>query len=133
MTSDYGMVDVPVEDARWDASASPALDAGVTGWRGSMRVHVHAHPGAAADVLAAGAEFWALTVRRVPRGVAFEKGGLRPTVAPEFARADRDVAAALRTDGAVDDLAQAAPARSWGSSACTGRLTSAELGVPLVQ
>ena len=53
VTADHGMVDVPAED-RVDVDDLPDLRAGVSLLGGEPRArHVYAHPGAAADVLAA--------------------------------------------------------------------------------
>ena len=63
LTSDHGMVDIPLEN-RWDVASTPVLDAGVELVGGDMRgVHVYTRPGAAPDVLAAwheviGDAFW---------------------------------------------------------------------------
>ena len=51
VTADHGMVDVS-DDARVDADATPALQEGVRALAGEPRArHVHAEPGATADVL----------------------------------------------------------------------------------
>jgi hypothetical protein len=53
ITGDHGMVDVP-ESARVDLDSTPALRHGVRTLAGEPRArHVHCHPGAADDVLAA--------------------------------------------------------------------------------
>jgi hypothetical protein len=131
VTADHGMVDIPA-DARWDLATSPELDAGVDVLAGDPRaVHVHALPGAEADVLAAWSEFLGGNAWVVSRDVAIEQGWFGPRVAPEFRGRIGDVVAAMRTDVAVVD-SRFLPSTILSLIGLHGSLTSAEQRVPLV-
>ena len=131
VTADHGMVDIPA-DARWDLATSPELDAGVDVLAGDPRaVHVHARPGAEADVLAAWSEFLGGNAWVVSRDVAIEQGWFGPRVAPEFRGRIGDVVAAMRTDVAVVD-SRFLPSTILSLVGLHGSLTTAEQRVPLV-
>ena len=131
VTADHGMIDV-AKDARWDLATSPELDAGVDLLAGDPRaVHVHTHPGAAADVLAAWTEFLGANAWVVSRDVAIEQGWFGPTVAPEFRGRIGDVVAAMCTDVAVVD-SRKLPSTILSLVGLHGSLTSAEQSVPLI-
>jgi hypothetical protein len=99
VTADHGMVDVPAED-RVDVDDVPDLRVGVSLLGGEPRArHVYAHPGAAADVLAAwrevlGGRAWVLS-----REDAIKENWFGP-VDPEMIPRIGDVVAA--------------PAGNWG-------------------
>jgi len=131
VTADHGMVDI-APDARWDLATSPELDAGVDLLDGDPRaVHVHTHPGAAADVLASWTGFLGANAWVVTRDDAIELGWFGPTVAPEFRGRIGDVVAAMRTDVAVVD-SRRLPSTSLSLVGLHGSLTTAEQRVPLV-
>jgi Type I phosphodiesterase / nucleotide pyrophosphatase len=131
VTADHGMVDI-APDARWDLATSPELDAGVDQLSGDPRaVHVHTHPGAQADVLAAWSEFLGANAWVVSRDVAIEQGWFGPTVAPEFRGRIGDVVAAMRTEVAVVD-SRRLPSTILSLIGLHGSLTTAEQRVPLV-
>jgi Type I phosphodiesterase / nucleotide pyrophosphatase len=131
VTADHGMVDV-APDARWDLATSPELDAGVEVLAGDPRaVHVHACPGAAADVLAAWSELLGANAWVVSRDVAIDQGWFGPTVAPRFRGRIGDVVAAMRTDVAVVD-SRRMPSTILSLVGLHGSLTTAEQRVPLV-
>lgn len=101
VTADHGMVDVP-DEARVDADASPALMEGVLALAGEPRArHVHALPGAAADVLARwqaelGDRMWVAS-----RADAVAAGLLGPTVSPAALARTGDVVAVSTGDVSV--------------------------------
>jgi Type I phosphodiesterase / nucleotide pyrophosphatase len=131
VTADHGMVDI-AKDARWDLATSPELDAGVDVLAGDPRaVHVHTHPGAQADVLAAWSQFLGANAWVVSRDVAIDAGWFGPTVAPEFRGRIGDVVAAMRTDVAVVD-SRRLPSTILSLIGLHGSLTTAEQRVPLV-
>jgi Type I phosphodiesterase / nucleotide pyrophosphatase len=130
VTSDHGMVDVPFEN-RWDVADTPALSAGVEVVAGDLRgVHVHARPGASADVLAAwrttlGADFWVLS-----RDEAIEAGLYGTVLEHAYHRIGDVVALASDTSAVVDSRAM-----SSGLLALVGlhgSVTEDELVVPLL-
>lgn len=131
VTSDHGMVDVPVEK-RWDVAAEPALAEGVEVVAGDLRgVHLHTVPGGADDVLAAwramvGASFWVL-----PRDEAVESGLYGPVVADHVRARIGDVVVAARDDSAVVD-SRVLPPQMLGLVGLHGSLTEDELVVPLL-
>lgn len=131
VTSDHGMVDVPVGN-RWDVASTPALAKGVEVVAGDLRgVHVHAVPGAEADVLDAwrttlGEEFWVL-----PRDEAVAAGLYGPVVADHVRPRIGDVVAAARTDSAVVD-SRVLPPQMLGLVGLHGSVTEDELLVPLL-
>jgi hypothetical protein len=131
VTADHGMVTVP-DGARVDVDATPALQRGVAGLAGEPRMrHVHAHPGAADDVLAAwraelGDRMWVLS-----RAEAVAAGLLGPTVTPQALRRVGDVLAIA----AVPDVAVVRRGSESMLSALPGQhgaLTDDELLVPLL-
>jgi hypothetical protein len=131
VTADHGMVDVAA-DARWDLATSPELDAGVAVLAGDPRaVHVHARPGAAADVLAAWTEVLGTNAWVVPREVAIDEGWFGPVFAPQFRGRVGDVVAAMRTKVAVVD-SRRLPPMILSLIGLHGSLTSAEQRVPLI-
>jgi hypothetical protein len=130
VTSDHGMVDVPFEN-RWDVAGTPALSAGVDVVAGDLRgVHVHALPGASADVLAAwretlGADFWVLS-----RDEAVGAGLYGPVLEHAYRRIGDVVALASDTSAVVDSRVM-----SPGLLALVGlhgSVTEGELMVPLL-
>jgi Type I phosphodiesterase / nucleotide pyrophosphatase len=131
VTADHGMVDIAADD-RWDLATSPELDAGVEALAGDPRAaHVHAFPGAEADVLAAWAEVLGSNAWVVSRDEAIEAGWFGPTFAPEFRGRVGDVVAAMRTKVAVVD-SRRLPPMILSLIGLHGSLTSAEQRVPLV-
>jgi hypothetical protein len=131
VTADHGMVDIG-PDARWDLATSPELDGGVHLLAGDPRaVHVHTHPGAEADVLAAWSEFLGANAWVVSRDVAIDEGWFGPTVAPDFRGRIGDVVAAMRTEVAVVD-SRRLPSTILSLIGLHGSLTTAEQRVPLV-
>jgi len=130
VTSDHGMVDVPFEN-RWDVANTPSLSDGVEVVAGDLRgVHVHARPGASAEVLAAwrttlGAEFWVLS-----RDEAIEAGLYGPVLEHAYHRIGDVVALASDTSAVVDSRVM-----SPGLLALVGlhgSVTGDELIVPLL-
>jgi len=130
VTSDHGMVDVPFEN-RTDVAASPLLCEGVEVVAGDLRgVHVHALPGAAADVAATwratlGDDFWVLT-----RDDAVEAGLYGP-VADHVRPLLGDVVVAARGDHALLD-SRVMPAPMRALVGLHGSVTEDELSVPLL-
>ena len=131
VTADHGMLDVAA-DARWDLATSPELDEGVEVLAGDPRaVHVHARPGAAADVLAAWTEVLGPNAWVVTREVAIDQGWFGPTFASQFRGRVGDVVAAMRTKVAVVD-SRRLPPTILSLIGLHGSLTSAEQRVPLI-
>jgi hypothetical protein len=130
VTSDHGMVDVPFED-RWDVASTPALSAGVEVVAGDLRgVHVHARPGAAADVLAAwhatlSPDFWV-----VSRDEAIEAGLYGPVLEHAYRRIGDVVALASDTSAVVDSRVMSPGL--LGLVGLHGSVTEDELMVPLL-
>jgi hypothetical protein len=131
VTSDHGMLDVPVEN-RTDVAATPELAAGVAAVTGDMRaVNVHAAPGAAGDVLAAwreslGERFWVLSGAE-----AVASGLYGPTVREEFTDRIGDVVAVAAGDWALYD-SRTLPAYVSRLVGLHGSVTEDELFVPLL-
>ena len=131
VTSDHGMVDVPFEN-RWDVADTPALSAGVEVVAGDLRgVHVHARPGAAADVLAAWRAtlsdgFWVLS-----RDEAIEAGLYGPVVADHVYPRIGDVVALASNSSAVVDRRVMSPGL-LALVGLHGSVTEDELVVPLL-
>lgn len=132
VVSDHGMVDVPRE-ARLDLAAEPDLDAGVAALSGEPRArHVHAAPGAAADVLAAWQERLAERFLVLSREEAVGQGWFGPVVTPAAAARIGDVVALATGDGAVEDSRRMPPA-ALALVGQHGSLTPDEALVPLVE
>ena len=131
VTSDHGMVDVPLEN-RWDVAETPVLADGVELVAGDLRgVHVHTRPGAAADVLAAwrstlGDSFWVL-----PRAEAVAAGLFGPLVADDVLPRLGDVVCAAVGDRNVVD-SRVHPPDVLRLIGMHGGLTADELDVPLL-
>lgn len=130
VTSDHGMVDVPFEN-RWDVADTPPLSAGVDVVAGDLRgVHVHAVPGATADVLAAwratlGTDFWVLS-----RDEAIAAGLYGPVLEHAYDRIG-DVVALARDTCAVVDRRVMSPGL-LALVGLHGSVTDDELVVPLL-
>lgn len=131
VTADHGMVTVPV-DGRVDVDDSPVLSAGVRALAGEPRArHVHARPGAAADVLAAwttelGDRMWIAS-----RDDAVAAGLFGPEVTPAARRRIGDVVAVATTPdvAVVQRTAESTLSALPGQH---GALTDDELLVPLL-
>jgi hypothetical protein len=130
VTADHGMVDV-ADEARVDADASPFLQEGVRALAGEPRArHVHAEPGAAADVLARwraelGDRMWVAT-----RAEAVAAGLLGPVVHPAALARTGDVVAIATSEVAV--VRRRAEPRFSALRGQHGALTDDELLVPLL-
>lgn len=130
VTADHGMVDVP-DEAKVDADAVPALMDGVLALAGEPRArHVHALPGAAADVLAAwraelGDRMWVGT-----RADVVAAGLLGTTVTPEALARTGDVVAV--STGEVSVVRRGTEAYFSALLGQHGALTPDELLVPLL-
>jgi hypothetical protein len=130
VTADHGMVDV-ADDARVDADASPVLREGVRALAGEPRMrHVHAEPGAAADVLARwraelGDRMWVAS-----RDEVVAAGLLGPVVSPAALARTGDVVAVATSGVAV--VRRRAEPRFSALRGQHGALTDDELLVPLV-
>ena len=112
------------------SATSPELDAGVEVLAGDPRaVHVHARPGAAADVLAAWTEVLGPNAWVVPREVAIDQGWFGPAFASQFRGRVGDVVAAIRTKVAVVD-SRRLPPTILSLIGLHGSLTSAEQRCP---
>ena len=130
VTADHGMVDVPVK-AKVDVDASAVLREGVRVLAGEPRArHVHAVPGAAADVLARWIAELGDRMHVLARADAVAAGLFGPVVGPAALQRIGDVVAISRGDTAVVQ---------WGSEAMLsgligqhGALTDDELLVPLL-
>lgn len=131
VTSDHGMVDVPVA-SRYDLAQRPDLARGVEVLAGDPRGgNVHVHPGAAADVLAAwqavlGEDFWVLS-----REEAVESGLFGPVVTDAVRPRIGDVVVASRGPATVLD-SRVVPPAVLALAAGHGSLTPDELLVPLL-
>ena len=130
VTADHGMVDV-ADDARVDADASPVLREGVRALAGEPRMrHVHAEPGAAADVLARwraelGDRMWVAS-----RDEVVAAGLLGPVVTPAALARTGDVVAVATSGVAV--VRRRAEPRFSALRGQHGALTDDELLVPLL-
>jgi hypothetical protein len=131
VTSDHGMLDIPVEH-RWDLAASPVLDDGVEALTGDLRgAQVHVQPGAGDDVLAAwrgvlGDAFWV-----VPQDEAVATGLYGPTVAAAVRARLGDVLAVPLDDHWIGD-SRVMPPAILRLAGMHGGLSDAELGIPLL-
>lgn len=131
VTSDHGMVDVPLEH-RLDVAQSAVLSSGVALVTGDMRaVNVHAVPGAADDVLAAwrgelGDRFDVLSGRQ-----AIDRGLYGPHVRAEFEDRIGDVVALASGNWALFD-SRMLPSYVTRLVGLHGSVTSDELDVPLL-
>jgi hypothetical protein len=131
VTSDHGMVDVPLEH-RWDVATTPCLAEGVAAIAGDLRaVNVHARPGAREDVLSCwretlGAAFW------VGTGEHAAAAGLYGPVVTDAARHRiGDVVAAATADHAIVD-SRLVPRPVLSLVGLHGSVTEDELLVPLL-
>lgn len=131
VTSDHGMLDVPVGN-RWDLASTPALSDGVTAVSGDPRgVQVHVAAGALEDVRAAwcatlGDAFWV-----VPRDEAVRQGLYGPVIEDAVrARLGDLLALAVRNHVVVDSRVM--PAQILALRGMHGGLTEDELRVPLL-
>jgi hypothetical protein len=129
VTADHGMVHVDEPD-RIDADERPELLAGVRLLTGEPRVrHVHAEPGAAADVLAGWRETLAGRATVLSRAEAIEAGWFGP-VQPRVEHRIGDVVAAC-TGSAVITRTGSEPVLS-ALTGQHGSLTADELLIPLL-
>ena len=130
VTADHGMVDV-TDDARVDADASPVLREGVRALAGEPRArHVHAEPGAAADVLARWRAELGDRMQVLTRAEAVAAGLLGPVVSPAALARTGDVVAIATGDVAV--VRRRAEPRFSALRGQHGALTDDELLVPLL-
>jgi hypothetical protein len=131
VTADHGMALMPAaetEDA--DAEGSP-LRSGVAGLAGEPRMrHVHARPGAAADVLATWREVLGDRAWVVSRDDAVEAGLFGPVVTPVARRRIGDVLAMSR--GGLGVVQRRRESRLSSMPGHHGSLTDIELLVPLL-
>jgi hypothetical protein len=113
-----------------DADTHPDLRAGVRTLSGEPRArHVHAEPGAAADVLATWRSVLGDAAWTVSREQAVDEGWFGP-LSPRFADRIGDVVAAARgTSGVIRSNAEPFLSRLIGQH---GSLTAAEQLVPLL-
>ena len=130
VTADHGMVDVG-DDAGVDADASPVLREGVRALAGEPRArHVHAEPGAAADVLARWRAELGDRMAVLTRDEAVAAGLLGPVVSPAALARTGDVVAIATGDVAV--VRRRAEPRFSALRGQHGALTDDELLVPLL-
>ena len=130
VTADHGMVDV-ADDARVDADASPVLREGVRALAGEPRArHVHAEPGAQADVLARWRAELGDRMQVLSRDEVVAAGLLGPVVTPAALARTGDVVAIATGDVAV--VRRRAEPRFSALRGQHGALTDDELLVPLL-
>jgi hypothetical protein len=130
VTADHGMVDV-ADDARVDADASPVLREGVRALAGEPRArHVHAEPGAAADVLARWRAELGDRMHVLTREEVVAAGLLGPLVTPAARARTGDVVAIATGEVAV--VRRRAEPRFSALRGQHGALTDDELLVPLL-
>ena len=130
VTADHGMVDV-ADDARVDADASPVLREGVRALAGEPRArHVHAEPGAQADVLARWRAELGDRMQVLSRDELVAAGLLGPVVTPAALARTGDVVAIATGDVAV--VRRRAEPRFSALRGQHGALTDDELLVPLL-
>ena len=130
VTADHGMVDV-TDDARVDADASPVLREGVRALAGEPRArHVHAEPGAEADVLARWRAELGDRMQVLSRDEVVAAGLLGPVVGPAALARTGDVVAIATSDVAV--VRRRAEPRFSALRGQHGALTDDELLVPLL-
>jgi hypothetical protein len=129
VTADHGMVDVGPED-RIDADTEPDMRAGVTllGGEGRAR-HVYAHPGAAADVLAAWRELLGHRAWVASRDEAISEGWFGP-VDPAMAPRIGDVVAAPTGNWAI--VATETEPRESALIGMHGSLAAADQLIPML-
>jgi hypothetical protein len=131
VTSDHGMLDIPVEH-RWDLACNPVLDDGVEALSGDLRgAQVHVRPGSGADVLAAwrgtlGDAFWV-----VPQDEAVATGLYGPTVGADVRARLGDVLAVPLGDHWIGD-SRVMPPAILKLVGMHGGLCDEELGIPLL-
>ncbi|MFC4855341.1 alkaline phosphatase family protein [Actinophytocola glycyrrhizae] len=127
VTGDHGMVTM---DRTFDADTDPVLRQGVRALSGEPRArHVHAEPGAAADVLATWHGVLGDAAWTVSREQAVDEGWFGP-LSPHFADRVGDVVAAARgTAGVIRSEAEAFLSGLVGQH---GSLTREEQLVPLL-
>jgi hypothetical protein len=129
VTADHGMVNVGPDD-RIDADLVPGLREGVALLGGEPRArHAYAHPGAAADVLAAWREILGERAWVMSRDEAIKDGWFGP-VDPAFAGRIGDVVAAAAGNAAI--IASRAEPKESALIGMHGSLTSAEQLVPML-
>ena len=129
VTADHGMVDVPAED-RIDVDDTPDLRAGVTLLGGEPRArHVYAHPGAAADVLAAWREVLGSRAWVVSREEAIKENWFGP-VDPEMIPRIGDVVAAPTGNWGI--VATETEPRESALTGMHGSLVAADQLIPLL-
>lgn len=131
VTSDHGMVDVPMS-RRWDVATTPDLAAGVVATSGDMRgVQVHVRRGALDDARAA----WRATLGEafvvLDQDDAVAAGWYGPVVRDEVRGRLGDLLALAVQDTVVVDSRQL-PAYVLGLIGMHGGLTPEELEVPLL-
>ncbi|WP_420113694.1 alkaline phosphatase family protein [Pseudactinotalea sp.] len=139
VTADHGMVDIPRGDsaefggaARIDVAVNPVLADGVTVVAGEPRIcHVHAEPGAAAEVLEAWRNELGERADVRSRDEAISAGWFGP-VEDRFRPVVGDVVAAMRGDIAVVD-SRTQSAESLTLIGMHGSGTPAERTVPLIR
>ena len=131
VTADHGMVTVPPE-GRIDYDVRGLLQDGVVGLAGEPRVrHVHARPGAAADVLAAWRAELGDRMHVLSRDEAVQAGLFGPLVTPQARGRIGDVVAIAATaDVAV--VRRSAESVLSSLPGQHGALTTDELLVPLL-
>jgi hypothetical protein len=131
VTGDHGMVDLRAEQ-RLDLADQPELAAGVRLLAGEARArHVHAAPGAAADVLAAWRALLGHAMWVLPGEQAAAAGWFGPVVADRVRRRIGDVvAAAFGPVGVVQREVDPTQARLTGHH---GSMTAAEQLVPFLE
>ena len=130
VTADHGMVDV-ADDARVDADASPVLREGVRALAGEPRArHVHAEPGAAADVLARWRAELGDRMQVLTRSEVVAAGLLGPVVHPAALARTGDVVAIATGEVAV--VRRRAEPRFSALRGQHGALTEDEVLVPLL-
>jgi hypothetical protein len=127
VTGDHGMVAM---DHTFDADTDPVLQAGVRAFSGEPRArHVHAEPGAAADVLATWQGVLGDAAWTVSREQAVDEGWFGP-LSPHYADRVGDVVAAARgTAGVIRSKAESFLSGLIGQH---GSLTPDEQLVPLL-
>jgi hypothetical protein len=129
VTADHGMVNVGPDD-RIDADLVPGLREGVALLGGEPRArHVYAHPGAAADVLAAWREILGDRAWVMSRDEAIKDGWFGP-VDPAFTERIGDVVAAAAGNSAI--IASRAEPKESALIGMHGSLTSAEQLIPML-
>lgn len=131
VTADHGMASMPAEETLdADAPQSPLRD-GVVALAGEPRMrHVHAQPGAAADVLATWRELLADRAWVISRDEAEQCGLFGPVVTPTAQQRIGDVLAIAR--GGFGVVQRRRESRLSAMPGHHGSLTDRELLVPLL-